>query len=349
MTDTRQGSATPLAADPHAIDYALRLPGRKGPTGIDYGGLTFSQDNCPNGVEPTVHCEPDGDYLRLCVQRDAYLGAAQGEPQARDRCELRDTKLPLGTPVQYDFDLRVEESFPFVDARMVLAQIKAPYFDADGGSPLFALRFERGRFIATVEHLYEAKDAPIKNGTEVSRYLSPIGAAIPQGDALAFDHHLFGNAPGDNQELQVRAIMATDGSPLPSFVTQDYRWTTSGIELQALASLPADPYRWHRFRLRIAPTREKDFAGLVELFVGPEAGEPVLVARARGEFGHRGYLDPEHNTGPRPDQAYQYFKIGPYRDKTRFWGGGPAAIHVRNVRRSSWPDGQAFYETQAMV
>ena len=349
MTDSLQDPAGPLATDPDTIDSALRLPGRKGPTGIDYGGLTFSQDNCPNGLEPDLRSEPEGDYLRLCVQRDAYLGAAQGEPRARDRCELRDTKLHLGTPVQYAFDIRIEEGFPVVDARMVLAQVKAPYYDANGGSPLFALRFERGQFIATVEHLYEAKDAPISNGTEVSRYLSPLGEAVPQGTALAFDHHLFGNALGDDQELQIRAIMATDGIPLPAFVARDYRWTTSGICLQSHAPLPTNAYRWNRFCLRIAPTRQKDFAGLVELFVASDAGEPVLVARATGEFGHRGYLDPEHNTGPRPDQAYQYFKIGPYRDKTRIWGDGPAAIHVRNVRRSAWPDAQNFYEAQAIV
>lgn len=334
-------------ADP--LCYTLSLPGSRGPTGIDYGGLTFLRDNCPNGVEPTVVSDPEGAYLRLCVEKNAYLDATLGEPRARDRCELRDRKLSLGTAVQYEFDLRVEEGFPIVDARMVLAQIKAPYYDANGGSPLFALRFERGHFVATVEHLYEAKDAPVENGSERSRYLSPRNCAVPDGAVLAFDHHLFGNAVDDDKELQVRAIVATDGSPLPGFVEEDYRWVTTGVRLERHAPLPDRPYEWNRFRLGIAPTRDKDYAGLIELRAQPCGGEERLVARVIGEFGHRGYDDPEHNTGPRPDQAYQYFKIGPYRDKTRLWGDRPAAIHIRQVRRSTWSAAASYLDAEQIV
>jgi len=82
--------------------------------------------------------------LRLAVKKGAYQNATDGEPDMRDRCELRDGKLSLGTPVWYSFEMRIERGFPEVDARHVSAQMKAHYYDENGGSPLLALGLERG-------------------------------------------------------------------------------------------------------------------------------------------------------------------------------------------------------------
>jgi hypothetical protein len=138
------------------------------------GALTFYRNKNPNGLSPTLHEDDDrGPWLRLAVARDAYLGATDGDPTRCDCCELRDDKLPLGTPVWYSFELRAEPNFPIVDARCVCAQIKAPYYDQDGGSPLFSLRIDRGRYVATVEHLYECKDVDFIDGSEIARYVKP--------------------------------------------------------------------------------------------------------------------------------------------------------------------------------
>jgi hypothetical protein len=100
--------------------------------------------------------------------------------------------VPLGTPVSYTFDIRAEQGFPIVDARCVCVQIKAPYYDDDGGSPLFTLRIDRGRYIATVEHLYEAKDVDFVHGSEVSRHVKPYHGVAGCGNAArALDHHVF--------------------------------------------------------------------------------------------------------------------------------------------------------------
>src|SRR5579859_5244556 len=124
---------------------------------IAYGPLKFFRTKNPNGISPTLGSDGDGAYLRLAVAAGAY-GAPVDDPvdaSQRDRCELRDGKLPLGTAVAYSFEMRAEPGFPAVDARFVCAQLKAPYYDANGGSPLIALRIEHGRYFATIEHLYE--------------------------------------------------------------------------------------------------------------------------------------------------------------------------------------------------
>ncbi|GLS21495.1 hypothetical protein GCM10007874_45120 [Labrys miyagiensis] len=340
-----------MKANAGSLTYNMSLPGTGVPADVDFGGLKFLRNSCPNGLQPQVLTEAEGDYLRLCVQKDAYLAATDGEPSERDRCELRDSKVKLGTAGEYSFDLRIEKPFPIVDARLVVAQIKAPYYDGDGGSPLFALRFERGNYFATVEHLYETKDVEFKDGKEISKYLTSFdGRSCSTGSARAFDHHFFGNSIADAKELQIRAIFATNGLPLPDFVEEQFSLCTSGVKVEAYEDLPQTPYEWHRFRLCVAPTKVKDYAGIVELYVSkPNGSESRLVARATGEFGHRGYEDPEHNTGPIPSEAYQYFKVGPYRDKVRLWGSDPVAIHVRNISRRAWPEGERFHSQAVMV
>src|SRR5260370_27555419 len=200
---------------------------------IAYGPLKFYRDKNPNGISPTLGSDAGGAYLRLAVAKDAYGGAADPVDAAqRDRCELRDGKLYLGTAVAYSFEMRVESGFPAVDARFVCAQIKAPYYDANGGSPLIALRIEHGRYFATIQHLYEPKDAPFRDGSEQSRYLTRYVAGTGcKGAARAFDHHVFGNSLADFKELQVRAMLATDRDGLPPYLDDQFLWCSSGVQV----------------------------------------------------------------------------------------------------------------------
>jgi hypothetical protein len=327
----------------YSVDVAQATD--KGNGDIGYGPLTFFRQKNPNGVSPTLGADGGGPFLRLAVAKDAYLTpvADPEDSSQHDRCELRDGKLPLGTAVAYSFEMRIESGFPAVDARFVCAQLKAPYYDANGGSPLIALRIEHGRYFATVEHLYEPKDAPFRDGSEQSRYLTRYAQATGcRGAARAFDHHVFGNSLADFEELQVRAVLATDSGGLPPYLEDQFLWCSSGVQVTPGVPLPDDIHRWLRFTVRLAATAEKDEDGIVELLVGePGAAEDRLVASATGEFGHVGYDDPAINTGPPPDEAHQYFKIGPYRDKLLIWGEAAAAIHVRNIRRQPWDAGAA--------
>ncbi|MBV8361416.1 MAG: hypothetical protein JO189_26280, partial [Deltaproteobacteria bacterium] len=167
--------------------------------------------------------------------------ATDGDPTKCDRCELRDDKLPLGTPVWYSFELRADPTFPIVDARCVCAQIKAPYYDDHGGSPLFALRIDRGRYVATVEHLYERKDIDFINGSEVARYVTLYqGPGSCPAAIRALDHHVFGNSIGDFKELQVRGLLATDAHGLPPISKDEFRWCTSLVKLRQGIPLPRD-------------------------------------------------------------------------------------------------------------
>ena len=111
--------------NPLAYEVDIRHPQIQGD--ISYGPLTFYRNRNPNGFSPTLHEDDNGGpWLRLAVAKDAYLGATDGDPTRCDRCELRDDKLPLGTPGWYSFELRAEPKFPIVDARCVCAQTKAP-------------------------------------------------------------------------------------------------------------------------------------------------------------------------------------------------------------------------------
>jgi Polysaccharide lyase len=310
---------------------------------IGYGPLKFYRDKNPNGIGPTLGADTDGHYLRLAVAKGAYGKAADpADANQRDRCELRDDKLRLGTAAAYSFEMRVERGFPDVDARFVCAQIKAPYYDANGGSPLVALRIEHGSYFATIEHLYEPKDAPFLDGSEESRYLTSYVAGMGcHESARAFDHHVFGNSIEDFKEMQVRAVLATDRGGLPPYLDDQFLWCSSGVQVTQGIPLPDDIHRWWRFTMRLAATDEKDTDGVVQLLVGdPGSDEDHLVASATGELGHVGYADPAINTGPPPDTAHQYFKIGPYRDKLLIWGDAEAAIHVRNIQRKPWDEGE---------
>jgi len=305
---------------------------------IVYGKMTFLRNRNPNGLKPELVEEADGPSLRLAVVRDGFPGIASDDATRNDRCELRDAKLPLGTPVWYSFELRADPAFPEVDARCVCAQVKAPYYDADGGSPLFAPRIDRGRYLATVEHLYEIKDIEIKDGSEVSQHVKPYAGADMPG-VRALDHHVFGNTAKDFKELQVRAVLATDAGGLQTHLDDEFRWSTDLVKVSCERALPDDIRRWWRFTVRVAPTRQKDEDGVLQLLVGePGSAIDELVATATGEFGHVGYDGP-NNDGPPPDEAHQYFKIGPYRDKIRLWGDQPAAIYIRNIKRGAWADG----------
>jgi polysaccharide lyase-like protein len=305
---------------------------------INYGQIRFYRDKSPNGFAPELR-KDDGIYLRLAVQRDHYRKATDGDPKSCDRCELRDTKLRLGTPVWYSFDMRAEDGFPIVDARFVCAQIKAPYYGGAGGSPLFALRIDRGRYIATVEHLYEPTDVSYFDGIEQSRYVTRYGADWCFGAARALDHHIFGNSPGDAEELQVRALFATGTRELPPHLQDEFQSCTTGVTIEHHNSLPDEVDEWWRFRLCIAPTTVKDADGVVRLYVAdPNRGKEVPIATAYGEFGHAGY-DPPPANGQKVDEKNQYFKLGPYRDKFKIWGDRVAAIRVRNIKRGYWAEG----------
>jgi hypothetical protein len=327
--------------DPGSLGYEIDITHPKCRGDLVYGAMTFFRNKNPNGLAPELHQDDEGEppWLRLAVARNAYRDATEGDPERCDRCELRDTKLSLGTAVWYSFEMRAEQGFPVVDARCVCAQIKAPYYDADGGSPLFALRIDRGRYLATIEHLYEIKDTEIIGGAEISRHVRPYPGPAGTG-ARALDHHVFGNTARDFKELQVRAVLATDSRGLQPHLEGEFRWCTDLVSVTSGISLPDDIFAWRRFTVRVAPTCIKDQDGILQLWVDDaKTGADVLVAEARGEFGHAGYLDPTDNDGPAPGDGLQYFKIGPYRDKIRIWGGDTAAIHVRNIKRGSWEDG----------
>ncbi len=330
-----------------SIDYDLDIahPDLSPNGDVDYGAMKFARDSNPNGLSPALESDPvdaRGPWLRLAVQKGAYTSASGGSPTTNDRCELRDGKLTLGTPVIYSFEMRAERDFPTVDARCVCAQIKAPYYDLDNGSPLFALRIDHGRYIATIEHLYEPKDAPIENGSEQSIYLTPYHGACAGTAARAFDHHVFPNDRDDFQELQVRAVLATDPRGLPPHLEPEFPVCTTGVRVTQESTLPADIHEWWQFSLAVAPTAQKDQDGVLRLWVGERGDAPRLVATAYGEFGHAGYSDPAINTGPPPGEGLQYFKLGPYRDKWSIWQSGVAAIHIRNVTRRNWSEGPAL-------
>jgi hypothetical protein len=164
------------SSDGSGIDYEIDItrPSAQPNGDISYGAMTFFRNKSPNGLSPELHLEPDGSSsLRLAVARDAFVSAPGDDALKNDRCELRDKKLPLGTPVWYSFEIRASPDFPVADARCVCAQIKAPYYDADGGSPLFARRIDRGRYLATIEHLYEIKDTEI--GGDIGRKVRNCG------------------------------------------------------------------------------------------------------------------------------------------------------------------------------
>jgi len=331
------------SSDGSGIDYEIDItrPSAQPNGDISYGAMSFFRNKSPNGLSPELHPEPDGgsSSFRLAVARDAFFGAPGDDALKNDRCELRDKKLPLGTSVWYSFEIRADPDFPVVDARCVCAQIKAPYYDADGGSPLFALRIDRGRYLATIEHLYEIKDTEIVGGSEVSRHVRPYPGPAATG-ARALDHHVFGNTARDFKELQVRAVLATDSGGLQPHLEDTFRWCTDLVSVTPGQSLPDDIHSWRRFTVRVAPTGIKDEDGILQLLVdNPVSGADELVATAIGEFGHAGYLDPEGNDGPAPGEGLQYFKIGPYRDKIRIWSDATAAIHVRNIRRGYWAEG----------
>jgi hypothetical protein len=248
------------SGDGNGTDYEIDItrPSAQPNGDISYGAITFFRNKNPNGLSPELHPEPDGSpsSLRLAVARDAYLGVPGDDALKNDRCELRDGKLPLGTPVWYSFEMRADPDFPVVDARCVCAQIKAPYYDADGGSPLFALRIDRGRYLATIEHLYEIKDTEIIGGAEISRHVRPYPGPAATG-ARALDHHVFGNTAGDFKELQVRAVLATDSRGLQPHLEDEFRWCTDLVGVRQEKALPDDIHSWRRFTVRVAPTKHQ--------------------------------------------------------------------------------------------
>ena len=260
--------------DQDVIDYAVNIDQPSCLGDISFGAMTFWRNKNPNGLSPTLYSDDEeGPWLRLAVAKDAYPKATAGTPERCDRCELRDKKVHLGTPVSYTFDIRAEQGLPIVDARCVCVQIKAPYYDADGGSPLFALRIDRGRYIATVEHLYETKDVAFVHGSEVSRHVKPYSDISACADSVrALDHHVFGNSVTDFKELQVRALLATDAQGIPEHLEDEFRWCTDLVVIEQINPLPADIFAWSRFTVRVAPTRIKDEDGILELLVSHPPG-----------------------------------------------------------------------------
>ena len=296
--------------------WSISTPGLPPRADLRFGPLTFYRDRSPDGLLPVLF-DPGGGgrAVRLSVQTGSYTGPLY-EPAdvANDRCELRGPKHPLGTDAWYGFAVRVPADFPVLPLRCVVAQMKMPYDASGDGSPAFALRIEDGRWLATVEHLYEPNDQ------KAGRYLSdPTDGRCGSG-APAFDHSNFNKYRGLT-DFQVRALLASDADELsPEVREREFGRCTTGVAVERHANLPRSPVGagWTDFVVRATSSGAKDRDGIVELYV-----DGGLVARARGEFGYP-------STEGEPEQ---YFKVGPYRNNDLRWGPGVASVEYRNIRR----------------
>jgi hypothetical protein len=282
------------------------------------GQLTFPRGKNPDGLTPQIVTSVDGrPAIRLAVRHGTFKTSTPDD--VNDRCELREPKSPFGTEAWYGFSMRVPREFPVQPLRCVLAQIKMPYDDQGNGSPAFALRIDEGRFVASVEHLYELEDE------QDSRFLTnPVNGVCGFPAAFAYDHHDFSNKR-DTRDLQIRAVMATDADGLPAYLAQnEFTRCTTGIKLTTYGKLPVHDGSWIDVIFHVRPSGRKDADGIIELWVNGEA-----IATAAGELGFAS-----------PDQrAPQYFKIGPYRNNEAGWGDDDAWIEVRDIRRGSTRDG----------
>lgn len=292
------------------------------------GPLRFLRNHCQSGIEPVVIDADDGKgkAVVLAVRSGAW---PLPNPDDRDdlnyeRCELREAKenpTALGIHSFYGFSLRVPDTFPNLPLRCVVAQVKMPYDKSGNPSPAFALRIDNRQYVATVEHLYEPNsEDPID-----STYLSDPGAIglCRAGSVPALDHSDFISKPED-YSMQVRGILATGKAGLPTHLRNcEFTRCTSGVEVETFGHLPDVDGRWADFIVEIAPTGKKNCDGTIRLYV-----DGKLIAVAKGEFGFPLTAKP----------AWQYFKIGPYRNLDPKWGTATAAIEVRNLRRGSTLD-----------
>lgn len=318
----------PIAGGPSP--YQVDLAAGPTPDGRDlhFGPLTFYRDRSPDGLLPVLFDPEDGGgtAVRLSVQAGSYTGALFDLADVvNDRCELRGPKHPLGSDAWYGFSVRVPADFPIRPLRCVVAQMKMPYDASGDGSPALALRIEDGRWLATVEHLYEPDDQ------KLGRFLStPVNGRCASGTP-AFDHSNFNKYNGLT-DFQVRALLATDADDVSSDQrAREFASFTTGVVVERHAPLPGSPIGagWTDFVVRALSSGIKNKDGVVELYA-----EGELVARAHGEFG---YPSTE-------GEAAQYFKVGPYRNNDQLWGSGVASLEYRHLRR-----GQSLSETLEAV
>ena len=276
-----------------------------------FAPMTFHRDKCQNGLEPETAANADGTCaVRLAIRRGSYPLPCGNDEYVNERCELRGPAVKLGTPLFFGFDIRVER-VQTLHARLVIAQVKSPYNDDGGGSPLFSLRIDDGHFFVSGEQYFES-DADAAALTQ-----RPAGGPCAPGSVAVYDHSRRNHQMDPTATNQVRFALATDSAGLPDHTTAGFASCTSAIRLAQTGFLPPVDDAWHSVAIHFAAMNAGDDSdGLIELSID---GAPI--ARATGVFGK-----------PQAQNARQYLKLGPYRTRADPWDGGDCAVWFRDIR-----------------
>ena len=300
-------------------DFKITL---KGVPDIVLDRMAFYRKKNRDGLVPQFLADadaPDRPYIRLSVREGTYGHPLTNKHDPNDRCELRELagrEQKAGTAVYYGFSLRIPPDFKPEPERCVVAQVKMAYAGCTDYSPVFSLRVDAGRYVATIEQLYLAAD---KAAGRYLHDLAPDGTC-PPGTVLAEDDSDFVHP--ESTRFQIRVLLAAAPPGLPEHLAlKNFVKCTDGVQIvQGPARLPADPGEWHDFVVFIGATGRPDARGLIALYVDGQ-----LIASASGIFGV-----------PTADNDVQYFKVGPYRnDNDAVWGDKIATVDVRDIWRSA--------------
>ena len=308
----------------YPLTFDLDAPVVDAAGNMRFGDVIFPRHENPDGIAPEIVEEQDGRFVRLRVKTGHFVPEPPPKDDGRyDRCELREGKrLKLGAKVFYGFSLRAARNFPSVPLRCVVAQVKMPFGESKYPSPVFSLRIDDGRYLATVEHYFDRRDA----GGDIQITAAAPDGSCAAGFAPATDHHNFDPAKTDLDD-QVRIVMATDGGMLQQHLKgpDGFSKCSNGVRLEGAGFLPDCIFGWTDFVVHVAVSGKADNAdGVVALYVNGEC-----VASAHGEFG---VPDADGNTK-------QYLKVGPYRNDDGKWDPALAVgIEVRGISRGSRPE-----------
>ncbi len=258
-----------------------------------FENMGFRRQHNPDRIVPAFVPGDVPGYraVRLAVKSGSYQAPLCNPADVEnDRCELWGRQMPFPTEAWFGFAIQIPDDFPAMPQRCVVAQIKCPFHLSIDPSPVFSLRIDQRRWLATIEHLYEESDF------EAKRFLSKAGVpgTCPQNGVPALQHAKF--PPDPASATQIRAILATDGRELPPDLRADrnFSWCTTGVRVTTSGLLPLVSSRWVDFIVHFDPA-----GGLVELFC-----DNLPVASARGVLGKAA-----------SEQSNQYLKVGIYRDQ----------------------------------